>query len=289
MAHSGDHASPRVSIDQPSSVPQISQPIICASPQAPYVAGLCHVTTETPHHRTLSAPDKQRFCDSCNLLGNRSSLSFSHPVEGKPLIGNCLPRVCGAVTVQVAVPMDSSLQCVALVRGLPATRALMMVRLTWCKANARQTPGGRHRSVSASSPLPSQNVCAPRLHCALEAVVRLGTSQCALPRILKQCKVRVYELRTPGAYSLVATDGFNQMPPIRFCTARGPRTLMALGALAALRKIPSVPLIRPKYFFTNDGRIFCVPYAYRGSYRLAGENRDYSDIDISFGSSRNVP
>lgn len=41
----------------------------------------------------------------------------------------------------MAVPIDSSLRCVALVRGLPATRALMttnddatMVRLAWCKA-----------------------------------------------------------------------------------------------------------------------------------------------------------
>ena len=39
-----------------------------------YVAGLCHVTVVTPHHRTLSAPDEQRFGDSCNLVDNGSSL-----------------------------------------------------------------------------------------------------------------------------------------------------------------------------------------------------------------------
>ena len=91
-------------------------------------------------------------------------------------------------TVQVAVPIDSFLRCVALVRGLPATHALIttndgatMARLILRKAMPRQTPGGCFRSVSASSPLPSLNVCAPRLHgalrlhCTLEAVVRLGT------------------------------------------------------------------------------------------------------------------
>ncbi len=81
-----------------------------------------------------------------------------------------------------------------------------MDRLTWYK-EYRQTPGGCFRSVSASSPLPSQNACAPRLHSALEAVVRLGSTQ---PRISELCAVRSYELRTAGAHSLVATDGFDQ-------------------------------------------------------------------------------
>lgn len=48
---------------------------------------------ETPHHRTLSAPDKQRFCDSWNLVGNGRSLFL---LSALPLIGNYLPRVRGA-------------------------------------------------------------------------------------------------------------------------------------------------------------------------------------------------
>ena len=84
----------------------------------------------------------------------------------------------------MAVPIDSSLRCVALVRGLPATRVLMTtndgattVHLTWCKAMPTNRLEVVSRSVSASSPLPSQNACAPRLHSAFEAIVRLETPQ----------------------------------------------------------------------------------------------------------------
>jgi hypothetical protein len=79
-----------------------------------------------------------------------------------------------------------------------------------------------------------RHVCTARSRqsCVLEPPVRQTS-------ILKQRKVRSYELRTPGSYSLVATDGFDQnaIHPVLH-TVRGPRTLMALDALAALRKYP---------------------------------------------------
>lgn len=95
-----------------------------------------------------------------------------------------MPRVRGAdSTVQVAVPIDSDVQCIARVRGLPAFHTSTMTnggasRPIYICANcvASQTPGGCTRSMSASSPLPSQGACAPRLRCALEANVRLRSS-----------------------------------------------------------------------------------------------------------------
>ena len=134
-------------------------------------------------------------------------------------------------TLQVAVPIDSSLRCVALVRGLPATRALMttndgatMVRLTWYKAMPAKrlevVPAACLRHLRSLLKMRARHVCTARSRqsCVLEL------PQCAWPRMLRQCKVRSYELRTPGAYSLVATDGVDQNATIRFCTVRGPRT-----------------------------------------------------------------
>jgi hypothetical protein len=81
----------------PRWFPQLVSLLYAPLRRHPYVAGLCHVTMETPHHRTLSAPDKQRLCDSCNLVGNGGSLFLLSPsLGGKPLIGNYMPRVRGA-------------------------------------------------------------------------------------------------------------------------------------------------------------------------------------------------
>ena len=184
-------------------------------------------------------------------------------------------------TLQVAVPIDSSLRCVALVRGLPATRALMMtnggasmVRLTWCKA----MPAKRLEVVPAACLRHLRSLLKMRMRHIYTAHSRqscaLELPECTRPRILKQCRVRSYELRTPAAYSLVATDGFDQNAIIRFCAVRGPRTLMALDALAALART-LCSFNTPGVFFTDDGRISCVPYAYKGSYsqgRMGGGN-----------------
>ena len=115
------------------------------------------------------------------------------------------------------MPIDSSLRCVALVRGLPATRALMttndgatMVRLTWCKAKPAKrlgvVPAACLRHLRSLLKMRARHICTARSRqsCVLEL------PQCARPRILRQCNVRSYELRTPGVYSLVATDGFDQ-------------------------------------------------------------------------------
>jgi hypothetical protein len=61
-----------------------------------YVADRCHVTRATPHHRTLSALENNVVMIHVTY-GNGSPLFLlSAQVEGKPLIGNCLPHVRGA-------------------------------------------------------------------------------------------------------------------------------------------------------------------------------------------------
>jgi hypothetical protein len=145
-------------------------------------------------------------------------------------------------TVQVAVPIDNSLRCVALVRGLPATHALMttndcatMARLTWCKT----TPAKRLEVVSAAClrhlrsllRMHARHVCTARsvrTACSRQPCV-LELPQRAKPQILEPCTVRSYELRTACAYALVATDalmGQIRTPPIR--------SLATLDALAVL-------------------------------------------------------
>ena len=160
-------------------------------------------------------------------------------------------------TVQVAVPIDSSLQCVALVRGLPATRALMttndgatMVRLTWCKAMPAKrlevVPAACLRHLRSLLKMRARHVCTAcsRQPCVLEP----PHPQCARPRTLKQCEVRSYELRTPGAYSLVTNDGFDQNATHPFLHGARVTHIDGPGCPCSPSQIPSVLLIRPKYF-----------------------------------------
>jgi hypothetical protein len=110
----------------------------------------------------------------------------------------------------VAVPIDRFLRCVALVRGLPATRALMttndgvtMVCLTWRKAKPAKrlevVPAACLRHLRTLLKMHARHVCTAR---SRQSRV-LELPQCARSRILIK------------------------MPPIRFCTVRGPRTLLA--------------------------------------------------------------
>jgi hypothetical protein len=166
------------------------------------------------------------------------------------------------------VPIDGSLRCVALVRGLPATRALMttndgatMVRLTWCKAMTAKrlevVPAACLRHLRSLLKTRARHICAAclRQSCVLEL------PQCARPQILKQCNVRSYELRTPGAYSLVATDGFDQNATHPFLHCARVMHINGPGCPCNPSQNTSVPSIRPKYFLRDDGGIFCVPYA----------------------------
>jgi hypothetical protein len=169
-----------------------------------YVADRCHVTRATPHHRTLSAPDIQRCYDSCNIVRNGSSLFLllsaqSREATDRELLASrprcgqsrwpCLSMaVCGASAACPAFPPPHALMTTN-------DGAMMAVKLL--NSNARQTPGGCFRSMSAPSPLSSQNSCAPRLHCALKENVRIGT-----PRRAERQYRTMYSAGVPYMHSV---------------------------------------------------------------------------------------
>jgi len=109
----------------------------------------------------------------------------------------------------VAVPIDRFLRCVALVRGLPATRALMttndgvtMVCLTWRKAK----PAKRLEVVPAA--------CLRHLR----SLLKMHARHVCTARSRQSCGATsyAYQVHTP----LSPLMGLIKMPPIRFCTVR---------------------------------------------------------------------
>ena len=150
-----------------------------------------------------------------------------------------------------------------------------MVRLTWRKAKPAKrlevVPAACLRHLRTLLKMRARHICTARSRqsCVLEL------PQCARSRILKQCKMRNYELRTPAAYSLVATDGFDQNATHPFLHSARATHITGPGCPCNPSQIPFVPLIRPKYFLRDDGWIFCVPYAHKNSYsqgRPGGDN-----------------
>ena len=149
-------------------------------PQA-RVRGFARATSQGEGGRDAASPHPQRtrpdnvvvIHDS--RIGSPLFLILSNWIKAKPLIGNCLPRVRGAV----AVPIDSDVQCIARVRGPSRHPRLFAARRCLSAYGAK----ARHLVVvpaacSASSPLSLlRAACAPRLRCALEANVRLRSAK----------------------------------------------------------------------------------------------------------------